>query len=158
MTKEQTIDKNEIYFVKFCAAMAAQITLEQLNAVSKKGRIPIARFLVMNHFYKKNRFALETIGRQTFNKDHSTVFYAIKRLKGFEDVKDSIYLPIKKEFDSLIKFENMKQLIEEADRRQKIRNANDKEAKEKLKHLQNYVRKYHKVCAKLIRTEEKPPT
>ena len=155
---EQLIDKDKIKFVKLCAAIAAGLPVEAIESPLRTPETALARFLVMNYFKQTTDFALAVIGTETFDKDHSTVDYAIKQCKNLEDSNDELFVKMKTEFYKLINFETMEQLLKEAERREQERAKQSEEKAEELKKLHDYIRTYRKVVAKLIRTEQKPPS
>jgi len=156
--KGQQIDQIKIDFVKLCAAVAAKLPVEAIESPIRTPDASFARFLVMNYFRQTTKFSFAVIGTETFNKDHSTVSYAVKKCQDLEDIQDKQFIEMKTEFYKLINTQNMKQLLEEAERREALRTAKSDEKKKQLDDLHRYVRTYRKAIAKLIRTEEKPPS
>jgi len=141
-----------------CGALASGLDVEELKSKTRKPEAVIGRNLVMHVLNVKMFHSFSAIGRETFGMTHASVMHGIKEVKAKEKINDSLFMPIKKEFDRLINITNMDQLLEECARREEQKIISEEEKRRQIKELHSYIRKYKKCVSKLIRTEEKLPS
>lgn len=154
------LTKENIKFVKNCAAEAVGTTVEFMEAPTRKRQSVIARQLVMYFFRKSNskfEVSLREIG-EIFGKDHATALHAYKQIKQLtKQTYEEAYLA-KELFLYYVSFNNQKALNDEINRRDRIRTIEDIAVEKKMKNLQKYSSLYKKAVIKMIRTEDEPPT
>ncbi len=158
--RSEPISPAEIQFITRCASIAAGVSIKNMNRRTRVFEVVIARSLVYYYFRHKMKghncvHSLQTVSK-IFNQNHATVLNSVRLINNLIDISDKDVIRMKSKFDESLKF--MKQLLEEAELRQKERDESDAERKKEAKVLKTYQRNYRKVVSKLIRTVERPPT
>ena len=164
-------EKVDVFFFNFLMECSALVTGISRTAIMKEDRhmLPlIARGLVMHHLRsytyvnargnEVEKFSYRAIA-EMFDKTHATAMNAVRVINDLVETGDPNVCIWKDDFDRLTKkYNNMNQLIEEARRRQQIKDDEAKVLIERNKVVDEYRRQYNKVVAKLIRTNERPPS
>lgn len=154
------LTKENIKFVKRCAAEAVGITLEFMEAPTRKRKAVVSRQLVMYYFRKTNpkfEVSLAEIGA-IFKKDHATALHSFNSIAGLKEQHDEETYKAKELFLYLVNLKTMDELIKECEKRDKKKGIQDRAKEEKLNNLKKYSALYKKTVVKLIRTEDEPPT